>query len=483
LDADNFLTDTYKIGDRDILKVGGLRFVDFRGFVTCDEYPSDEAEENKSTQKTGKRQQSSDEIVDDDEPSIHEIEYHPIKWPFYKRNEEQRGRQHPTGYPDEKWARRRLDNVWPFLSLPGGDESSPFTGRTEFTVSRMLCGRALYATALAPQPQFGANPGLERPLHFYLHSVTQCERQIGRLIDRLCQAGTLRLAALIPLPVLKAVPEKLWLVEERIKTTRDRIHLLIQETKSLPPNNSKALALEKDILLGLADIQKDMSSLSAGTSIFDSAILGEESLEYRLERATYYKTNFYSLFKGMRIKRLEGYQPYDEFIMRRLQSAFGFIDNLEVRLKAIKADWRSTVQLYLSSAINVLTGSIEQQQEVLADAQTAIKNLQARGVDMLRSSRNTQREIMKIQFVGEIILWTILVPYYTLGLVTHFSNCRLDEWCAKNVAVWGIHVEPVMTVSVFLFWLAIGGIRALLNTRRISKIAKFEENENKLGAT
>jgi hypothetical protein len=165
LDAEGYLSET----EAGSLRLGGLRFVDLRGFITCEEYPKDE--EGRETKDDAQAAESLSSIA---------LEYHHVQGPFYKIEEEKRGQWQRNWIPSEQWARRRLDNAWQFLSLAGGEGASPLTGRTEFAVSRLLDGRALYATALAPQPQLGATtPGLEGPLLFYLHSVTQCDVRLA----------------------------------------------------------------------------------------------------------------------------------------------------------------------------------------------------------------------------------------------------------------------------------------------------------------
>jgi hypothetical protein len=419
LDAGDYLS-TFDNGS---LRIGGLRFADLRGFVTCEEYPVEK--EKREAEDRVKASEGSGSFLLDNR----------IQGPFYKIEEERRGQWQRNWIPSEAWARRRLDNAWPFLSL-AGDGPSPMPGRTEFTVGRLLGGRVLYASALGPQPRLGATtPGLERPVLFYLHSITQCERQIGRLVDRLCQLGTLRLAALIPLPALKSVPEQLTKIEEIITTTRNQTHKLIQEAM---PGLERPSQLETEILRNLEAIQNCMNSLSAGKSAPASAKIGEAALEYRLQRSAYYKAIFFSLIPAMRIKRLEGYQPYNEFIEHRLQSAFGFIESLEARIRAVRTDWRALDQLYLSAAITMLTAKIDREQN---------------------NAQKAQKKIMWIQLVGEALLTVFLIPYYSLALLMHVLGCEGAEWCVAKHVVWEeahLNVEMIIAGVVWIAFVAIG---------------------------
>jgi hypothetical protein len=369
----------------------GMKFVDFRGFITCETYNASDYMKNECI--------SSNDIYKNKG----------IQGPFYRKDEGERGQWQRTSIPDMNWARYRIDKVWPFLSVNLKDDDPYLSGRTEFTVSRMLDGRVLYVSALGPQPKQGSVSGNEQPLHFYMHSITQCERQIGRVVDRLTQMGTLRLAAIIPLPALKAVSEKLESVETEISRARDSTHDLIQLAKSPIKGDKKKLeTTEQEILKNLDEIQVSMANLSEGRDSNACAYLGTATMEYRLIRSRVYKEMLFSLMDGLRIKRLEGYQPYDEFIKRRLGGAFGFIDGVERRIEQLKSEWQTLDQLYLTTTVNILTGEIDKQET---------------------ETKNVQKSIEEIQLVGESLLIGLLAPYYLVNLVFHVFDCEHNEWC------------------------------------------------------
>lgn len=411
----------------------GARFADFRGFVSCEPYPDNvddctkESKEDPDLAKLG-------------------LEYQRVQEPFYKIDEDQRGRWQRTGRPSENWARRRLDNAWPFLKLATDDGASPLPGRTEYTASRVMEGRALYVSALAPQPELGVPGAPERPLYFYVHSVTQCERQIGRLIDRLCQLGTLRLAAIIALPEFKTIGQTLADVSKEIDAARNELHSLVQNARVKGFNRDKA---EQEILGKLDSIQNKMSSLSRGRPGSQNKGLGEASLEYRLLRSRYYRQGFESLIDSMRIERIEGYQPYDEFIARRLGSAFNFIEGLGARVEEVRGEWRALDQLYLTTMVTILTHRIQDQQ--------------TQNGELIKRIERTQEELSTIEFWGEVFLLVVLIPLSLTEMILFvLPACETSPWCATSLwspgysyqraialAVWGAFA---FIVSVRLIW-------------------------------
>jgi hypothetical protein len=368
----------------------GKRFADFRGVITCERYPPalERAKENLETSR---------------------IELQPLLEPFYRTNEDARGQWHRVRAPDENWARARLNGAWPFLTAV----HEPLPGRREYTVSRPLEGLQFYASALGPQPREDAKVEHARPVFFYFHSATQCERQIGRTIDRLFQLGTLRLAAIIALPQFKSLSQELRAVEQKIKAARDQVHKLVLSANKIQTYASAKLSeirqrLSAIIVKDFDEIQTKMAEIRAGTPE-GNEILGDESLDYRISRSIYYKNQFNTLVKDLREIRLEGYQLYEEFVRRRLSSPFGFLDSVERRLRDISAEWRSLDQLYLSTVSSIMTGEIE-------ETQTVVRNL---------------------QWFAEFVLIIILAPYYLFSLWDHYSGCFENKVC--NVPVFEFH--------------------------------------------
>src|SRR5207237_9236604 len=92
-----------------------------------------------------------------------------------------------------------------------------------------------------------------------------------------------------------------------------------QEDPSAGPSDEEVMRL-----IGIA--HEKLNQITRG--FLDATGTG---LSYRIERSRYYVTQFDNNVKLLRIKRLEGDQPYDQFIRRRLGSEFDLIDRLGSR--------------------------------------------------------------------------------------------------------------------------------------------------------
>jgi len=194
-------------------------------------------------------------------------------------------------------------------------------------------------------------------------------------------------------------------------------------------------------------------------------LLGNQSIEYRLVRSQYYRENFFNGLKALRIERIEGYQPYDDFVRRRLQSAFAFIDSIERRLSDAQTEWRSVDQIFLSTIITKLTSEIDGTQKSITNAH--------------KKANEIQGEIERIQKWGELALLLFLIPYYFNNLILESIDCDKglkDNWCNSNFS-WGSFNVPHQRMIVFFFWvffIAVGIIRFPNKQKNADNKVNFE---------
>jgi Protein of unknown function (DUF3422) len=261
----------------------------------------------------------------------------------------------------------------------------------EYSASYMLDWRAFYMSTLGPQTLEGIEghkyeKGRRIPLTFLVHAncaLSDCAAdvpintwQLGRLIDRIHLLGTVRLAALKNFTELRDAGTMLSRLEPLLKDARDAV----TQHRRMGPRTSaiECITRAHDYFNGITD--KFVTDTGAPTG-----------LPYRVERSRYYIEQFNKNVVALRIKRIEGCQPYDEFVQRRLGATYDFIDRLGRRY---------------GRAINSLT---------MLD-----QNFLAIRANFLAIQANhTGSDIRGIQRYGEIALLGALVPYYLLGLISH----------------------------------------------------------------
>jgi len=268
--------------------------------------------------------------------------------------------------------------------------------RYECTSSYMLDGRALYMTTLGPQlPEAKDSDLLPLEYIFYVHEGMRdatdraivSKWQLGRLVDRIHTLGTVRLASLKYLPELREASTGLAGLDGYVKKARDDL------TGRISTRNLK----------------RAHEHFAGITAKFSEQTRTDTGMLYRIERSRYYVEQFNANVSALRIRRLEGYQQYDEFVRHRLGQVFDFIDRLGVRYE------RAVGTLSL--------------------------------LDQYYSAARTQKideDIRKIQAYGEAVLFGVLVPYYLANLADHVVK---HEWML------------VCTVALFVFFLGIAAWR------------------------
>jgi hypothetical protein len=302
----------------------------------------------------------------------------------------------------------------------------------ECTASYMLDGRALYMTTLGPQlPEAQDWDLLPLQYIFYVHeSDHQTGRhtivskwQLGRLVDRVHLLGTVRLASLKYLPQLREASTSLAGFDGYAKEARD------DRTGGISVRSLRRAHLQ------LANIAAKFGELTKT----------DTGMSYRVERSRYYVEQFNANLETLRIRRLEGYQRYDEFVRHRLGPVFDFIHRLGIRRER---------------AINALS---------------------------LLDQFQIDEDIRTIQAYGEVVLFGALVPYYLTNLAEHLVA---PEWMkafattlfilSLGVAAWRYSVfkerDRIGQLAAFSFGaLVAAGAIAALQLLHIGKTAEQTE--------
>jgi hypothetical protein len=300
---------------------------------------------------------------------------------------------------EPRWGHEAKSKLLPLIERHNREEHV----RYECAANYMLDGHALYMSTLGPQSPSGS--WKQRiPVEFIIYAhqrrgdrTVVNKWQLGRLVNQILLLGTLRLCALKDVSSLHEAGRQLSLLDqsmqrarEAIASTEDRAQIKAGKSGSPTREGEQATGAESVMeLIGTAH-----RKLNEITGIFLKKTAS--GLLYRIERSRYYVKQFEENVKLLRIKRLEGDQPYDQFIRRRLGSEFDFIDRLGIRYERATRNMVTLDQNYLSMKANQI-----------------------------------DEDIHAIQKYGEFVLLAALVPYY----VTHLAVLVLGEEKQVLVAV------------------------------------------------
>jgi len=257
-----------------------------------------------------------------------------------------------------------FDKLWSFVRCTHKED-------TEFTVSRFLGKRAFYATALGNQ-QRAMLEGIGRPLCYLLYEDTLNEWQLGRLIYRVHRAGAARIAAIMHFEALRRANHLLTITEGRLEEANSALPGQTSDDEEDTPADDFRASLRRHF----AFVEQQFREISK--------LQLDGTLESRIERSRYYVRQFAAATTALRIRRVSGFQRYDEFVNQRLGPVFEYIDSLGRKYSRVQNE-RSN-----------LLGRI-------------------RSYD----SQYNEEIVSRAQRIADLALSCILVPYYGSYVISH----------------------------------------------------------------
>ncbi|WP_306049801.1 DUF3422 family protein [Oceaniradius stylonematis] len=224
-----------------------------------------------------------------------------------------------------------LDRLLPIFVL--GD---PRLHMRELIACTMIGRRAVYVSPLGSTVVAGnrvPNRSITVPVVFAV-SVADINRwQIGRLVQRINTLGTARLLALRDL--------------QRIRKSSLEIRRIGRRVDE-------------------ADNEEALRNLSREIDEVGAELYG--GLMYRVYRSAFHASSFKNIVDDLRVLRIEGWQPYDEFVRRRLYSAYDFIGRVGDRLESLRNKIQRKSNILRFSGFERNTKSIEKIQKKIHDS-------------------------------------------------------------------------------------------------------------------
>lgn len=195
----------------------------------------------------------------------------------------------------------------------------------------MLSGHALYASALA------MTSDTRNQVNYMVVYDRDSEDQLGRLIHRLHVLGELRLCALMDFDAegrwgnenscQTGEPANLNQAGQLIhKIDKDITDFRAESSNIKTIHNAESESLELTYKSKLVEFAERFNKL-------DRCAVG--GLSFRIERSRYYAASFRNQVKDLRIVRIEGWQPYHEFVRRYLFQIFDGIQSIGRRYEAL----------------------------------------------------------------------------------------------------------------------------------------------------
>lgn len=327
-----------------------------------------------------------------------------------------------------KEARAIMTKLGTFLEQDSG-------ARAELSGTLFLNKRAIYASSYgsaAERLHFG--PG--RSARYVMVAQPGTRWQLGRLVERLNILGTYRLAAIRNLSQLNEV-------SEAIRAVGRDVDVLQRTGRRSPRQENEAFDAIN----------------AAFASVADKNIVG--GLNYRIERSRYYVESFKRTLPDLRIDRVEGFQPYDEFVRRRYGATWDRISRLgfrharlQERIEFLANRVLTSQQLVQSREQTKQTQQQVEQTRLQVEQTNQLLNLnmeqvkqtteQSRQTTAIERQSETQVDLLRTAEVVGIFP----VTYYAAGVIGALFT-------ALNIANTGEHGSALapFLASAYLVWL------------------------------
>lgn len=293
-----------------------------------------------------------------------------IQMPYWHVEESYR-RDHLRDLKSNHW-RDRFHILWPLMTAPVQGDSLV---DQEFTAT-IFDGSALHITAMGAQPA-GMPEGAPPRLYYGVYTSGMGGWAIGRLVNSLCELGTLRLAATWEIDELRAASNPLREAEIALQQAFD---------KDLANGDEAGAVAETDKIPDMAatePLQQALKRAHQQKEIADGEVKSG-GVANRVERSIFYMRRFREVLESFHIEAHDDFQSYDKYVNAHLGSAFLYIERLHARYSRLMLDMRSLYQRMVAE-----------------------------------EGRNRYREIERIQKFAEFVSISVLAPYYIGSLFSH----------------------------------------------------------------
>jgi len=371
--------------------------------------------------------------------------------------------------------------IWPIIKeVQRTDDSDELDekryGKPEFTVSRFQNGRSLYISSLGwldPQPEALRT----KPIIYTVLVAYRSRWSLGRLVERIHSLGTFRLAAMYDIEKITSAGDKLKNLQDELRTA------------------------ESQLANAGTDIDGDYFAkecLLAGSNM-------NYGLMHRIERSQYYLKSFERHLESLRCRRVEGFQPYDQFVRRRMYGAFDYIRRVGDRYIELRHEIDLILQQNHVAGVSRIVAAIAISSEAsrrasdeiarMATASDAVETqmkailerLEDSAVEttLLLDSAEVIVAIPLVYYIGHILVTVIaevMSVMATFGLFPQ-PNSKIEDSLAFDLNGYlfaipqpnsKIEDNPLFELVGYVFAMAIALITIIvLRRRRIRKRAKL----------
>lgn len=277
---------------------------------------------------------------------------------------------------------------WPFLR-----RLTPNADYREFVASTVMNRRAIYVTPLGAPDEFDSRdkaaslaeeiPALAIPAaadtrtpirYMFLSKGEPNRRQIGRIVERINNLGTLRLFALKDIAVVREASSIIRMRGQHLDEVTNawssaRQVILRQSETALAKRGRRKRRLERARNEGLTrltdDVEGHLIDINAHLDSMGRGAAG--ALPYVIARSQKHTRQFQELVGLLQPETIETWVSYDQFVQRGLMPTFEFVAGVGQRLKALRDRLQATMEAVQTSAVSIQTAATRHNTDILSD--------------------------------------------------------------------------------------------------------------------
>ena len=294
----------------------------------------------------------------------------------------------------------------------GSDRIRDFRGGNS-VLCGVLDGLAAYGSTLGDHYTDAPPDAKSNEIRFFILYAGPSRNQLGRLLDRIVACGENRIAALFDFNDIRDAGDDMRRLDQEISAVGDFVP---------------------------ADVLKSFRA-----KLDTASRMGRGGLMHRTGRSQHYAANLRNRIRELRIVRIIGWQPYDEFVQRNVEPQLSTLQRLGSRYR----DLDDRVRRMSVDSVVLESAAIAKESTALAAKSTALAE---EGHKMSKLSVRVARTAHGFQLAAEIFAIVASISYVYAGAVATREVLDTGGAIDKRVVWLAFAVLCLIIFAAFIAW-------------------------------
>jgi len=261
--------------------------------------------------------------------SFYRLEPFPRSDDHTNTNDVQKQKLYP--FSNNEYAKATLNCLFPLFTPLSNFKYREFVGCTMFDKRTIFVSPISTIKLHKNHRNLNEEQMEQTPICFALSPHYNDVWQSGRMLHRVNMIASFRALSICDIERFRSASRHLKEINYNLhKARKDHFKEIVDKAsrhdeKVNQPNINK-------YLYEINKIERDLSIFNIKIGVSDTVEMPLHAVEYDLYRAELVSTRFRTQIKDLRIGRIEGWQPYDEYVRRRIYPIQEYIKRISIRL-------------------------------------------------------------------------------------------------------------------------------------------------------